>query len=58
MRVQVAKNCGLNFIAFFTQNTEGPLRLILQDVLTDERAKLPLRFSYKKISNTENPKKS
>jgi hypothetical protein len=31
--------------------TEGPLRSILKDRLVDERMKLPLRFSKKKLSN-------
>jgi hypothetical protein len=31
------------------KNTEGPLRSILKDMLVDERMKLPLRFSQKKI---------
>jgi hypothetical protein len=44
------------------KNTEGPLRQIPRDTLTNERVKLPLRFlktSLKKISNTaKNPTKS
>jgi hypothetical protein len=33
------------FLAKNRKNTEGPLRSISKDMLVDERAKLPLRFS-------------